>query len=202
MGYHLPRILAPQSGTIDWPRMRKFLKDVKRDGAIPSDHYSHDHLNEQKDIPIENEAFVKWQNIFQELSSKPGNEDVVWGLIDGFLLYWDKEVISNLDVRIFLRVSHDVLKQRRHERHGYHTAVQSDPEGTLWRDPPGYWEQIVWPAYEDAHRDVFEDGNLETGRPTGKVQDLVLFENEKMSMTDVVGVCCEVLQKKLQGSNI
>lgn len=27
-----------------------------------------------------------------------------------------------MDVRIFLRVPHDVLKKRRHERHGYHTA--------------------------------------------------------------------------------
>ena len=33
-----------------------------------------------------------------------------------------QEVIDKLDVRIFLRVPHDVLKQRRHERHGYHTA--------------------------------------------------------------------------------
>lgn len=33
-----------------------------------------------------------------------------------------QEVIDKLDVKIFLRVPHDVLKLRRHERHGYHTA--------------------------------------------------------------------------------
>jgi hypothetical protein len=31
-------------------------------------------------------------------------------------------VIDQLDVRIFLRTPHDVLKQRRNDRHGYHTA--------------------------------------------------------------------------------
>lgn len=33
-----------------------------------------------------------------------------------------KGVVDTLDVRVFLRVPHDVLKERRHERHGYHTA--------------------------------------------------------------------------------
>lgn len=33
-----------------------------------------------------------------------------------------QDVIDQLDVRIFLRVPEDVLKKRRHERHGYHTA--------------------------------------------------------------------------------
>ena len=38
-----------------------------------------------------------------------------------------KDVIDQLDVRIFLRVPHDVLKKRRHERHGYHTAGKNLP---------------------------------------------------------------------------
>lgn len=33
-----------------------------------------------------------------------------------------QEVVDSLDVRVMLRVPEDVLKQRRHERHGYHTA--------------------------------------------------------------------------------
>ena len=33
-----------------------------------------------------------------------------------------QDVVDKLDYRIFLRVPHDVLKQRRHDRHGYHTA--------------------------------------------------------------------------------
>ena len=42
--------------------------------------------------------------------------------------YVSQEVVDALDVRVMLRVPHDVLKHRRHERHGYHTA------GTLTLD--------------------------------------------------------------------
>ncbi|KAJ7039171.1 P-loop containing nucleoside triphosphate hydrolase protein [Mycena alexandri] len=183
-------------GAIDWPRLVDFLRKVKASGEIPADHRSHDHLNEQKDLPIPPAVRDRWVGVFENLrtqSTTTGDEEIVWGLVDGFLLYWHPEVIAQLDVRIYLRVPHDVLRARRHERHGYHTAVQSDPEGTLWRDPPNYWEQIVYPAYVDANRDVFEDGDVEKGAPTGKVAGLVLLESLEMSMGDAVDRSCEVV---------
>ncbi|KAJ7690668.1 P-loop containing nucleoside triphosphate hydrolase protein [Mycena rosella] len=188
-------------GAISWPRMISFLRQVKETGEIPPDHHSHDHLNEQKDIPISPEERDRWVAVFERLMRQraaDGGEDIVWGLVDGFLLYWSPEVIEQLDVRIYLRVPHDVLRQRRHERHGYHTAVQSDPEGTLWRDPPLYWEQIVYPAYVDASRDVFEAGDVERGAPSGKVAGLVLLESLEMSMGDAVSQSCKVISGFLE----
>ena len=41
--------------------------------------------------------------------------------------------------------------------------MQSDPEGSLWRDPPGYFDDIVYPAYVRAHTHVFEAGDVEQG---------------------------------------
>ena len=73
-------------------------------------------------------------------------------------------------------------------------GVQSDPEGTLWRDPPNYWEQIVYPAYMDAHEEVFQNGDVEEGEPTCKVQELFVLESLKMEMNDVVERCCQVLK--------
>jgi len=178
-------------GAIDWPRMVSFLRHVKATGEIPPDHRSHDHLNEQKDIPIPTDVRDRWVTVFEGLAaqrSADGDEEIVWGLVDGFLLYWNLEVIEQLDVRIYLRVPHDVLRQRRHERHGYHTA-----EGTLWRDPPQYWEQIVYPAYVDANREVFENGDVETGAASGKVGGLVLLESLEMAMWEAVSRSCEVI---------
>lgn len=43
------------------------------------------------------------------------------------------------------------------------TTVQSDPEGSLWRDPPNYFDDIVYPAYVRAHENIFEGGNVEDG---------------------------------------
>jgi nicotinamide/nicotinate riboside kinase len=72
--------------------------------------------------------------------------------------------------------------------------VQSDPEGALWRDPPHYWEQIVYPAYVEAHSDIFEGGDVENGEPTGqKVENLILVKGLEMEMSDVVDKCCSML---------
>jgi hypothetical protein len=30
-----------------------------------------------------------------------------------------------------------------------------NPEGAFWKDPPGYFEQLVYPAYIDAHHSMF-----------------------------------------------
>ncbi|KAF7321387.1 Fumarate reductase [Mycena kentingensis (nom. inval.)] len=107
-------------GAIDWPRLIDFLRKVHETGEIPADHRSHDHLNEQKDIPISDTVRDQWISAFDELGR---DSDVIWGLVDGFLLYWHPDVIDQLDVRIFLRVPHDTLRDRRHARHGYHTAA-------------------------------------------------------------------------------
>lgn len=72
-------------------------------------------------------------------------------------------------------------------------------EGALWRDPPGYWEDIVWPAYVDAHKDLFIDGNVESGQLSGeKVPNLVLLETLQMSPTDSVAKSCDVIRAFLE----
>ncbi|CAL1708056.1 unnamed protein product [Somion occarium] len=179
-------------GAIDWPRMVDSLREVKRTGKIPPEHYSHDHLNAQKDVPVDQEPLKRWQETFQkaEEEHRQRGEQLIWVLVDGFLLYWHPEVVDTLDVRIFLRVPEEVLKQRRHERHGYHTA-----EGSLWRDPPHYWEHIVWPAYVAAHKDMLEGGDVEHGKSNGKVKGLLIFEGLETSMSETVeAVCLKLLE--------
>jgi nicotinamide/nicotinate riboside kinase len=53
----------------------------------------------------------------------------------------------------------------------------------------------VYPAYVDAHREVFEKGDVERGEPSSKVEGLVVLESLKMEMNDVVKRCCEVLKE-------
>ena len=75
--------------------------------------------------------------------------------------------------------------------------MQSDPEGSLWRDPPNYWEDIVYPAYHDAHKDVFVDGDVEHGHLTSTVSGLILIEGLEISMSDAVEQCCSLLKKMI-----
>lgn len=59
--------------------------------------------------------------------------ELAWVIVDGFVLYYDKvshgyetrllltsqDIVDMLDIRIFLRVPYDVLKERREERQVY-----------------------------------------------------------------------------------
>lgn len=75
------------------------------------------------------------------------------------------------------------------------STVQSDPEGVLWRDPPEYWENIVYPAYLEAHQELFVGGDTEKGKLSGKkVENLMLLETLQMTMTEAVGRSCELIK--------
>ena len=90
-----------------------------------------------------------------------------------------------------------VLSDPRHiakSRTDTHRLVQSDQEGALWRDPPEYFEQIVYPAYERAHTRVFEGGDIERGAPSGFVERLVLIDGDKEKMEGVFEKACEAVR--------
>lgn len=61
-----------------------------------------------------------------------------------------------------------------------------------------YWENIVYPAYIEAHQDMFENGDVENGELTGeRAASLVVIEPTKkgaeMSMDDIVRSSCDAL---------
>lgn len=78
-------------GAIVWPKMARELAHVKSMGTVSDSHYSHDHLNEQKSVHIEEKVFKRWQHKFREIEFRGRNgtgEKVQWVIVDGFLLYW------------------------------------------------------------------------------------------------------------------
>ncbi|KDQ26707.1 hypothetical protein PLEOSDRAFT_1044152 [Pleurotus ostreatus PC15] len=177
-------------GAIDWDRMTTFLSDLKRTGVLPDDHESFDSLNTTANVSVDDDIIAGWKTRSEKLASEHlerHGEKLVWAIIDGFLLYWDKRIVSELDVRVFLRVPEDVAKKRREAR-AYNT-----PEGEVWKDPPHYWEKIVWPAYLRAHKGLFEGEDVVAGNLSGQVEDLILFESTKVEMKDMV----EAVMKKV-----
>jgi hypothetical protein len=80
-------------GAIDYPRLSKFLKHVKDMGSIPDDHRSHDYLNKQTDLLIGAECqhrLAERFRVIQDQVKENGHINIVWGLVDGFLLYWNQ----------------------------------------------------------------------------------------------------------------
>ena len=61
-------------------------------GKIPSGHYSHDHLNEQKEVPVRQGTIEKWAEEFRRIEEgrESMGERITWVLLDGFLLYWNR----------------------------------------------------------------------------------------------------------------
>jgi len=110
-------------------------------------HFPHHDVIRQDLLPVSQNVANHWAQKFheiQEYARKEEKIDLIWGLVDGFLLYWhpvrpfspicilptprcvwsdrSQDVIRELDVRLFLRVSYGTLKARREKRFGYHTA--------------------------------------------------------------------------------
>jgi nicotinamide/nicotinate riboside kinase len=98
-------------------------------------------------------------------------------LFDGFLLYSKSmaPIQSQIDVKLFLRVSYAKAKARREARSGYVTL-----EG-FWQDPPGYVDKIVWPNYVEDHKWMFESGDVE-----GALREDVVKETGIKSQVDGV----------------
>ena len=79
-------------------------------------------------------------------------------LVEGFLLFGEsvREELGRLfDLAILLRATRASAGTRRVNRNGYVTL-----EG-FWQDPPGYFEDVVWPNYVKEHGYLFEDGDVE-----------------------------------------
>jgi nicotinamide/nicotinate riboside kinase len=73
--------------------MVSFLSKVRASGGeIPPDHHSHDHLNEQKQVPVDSGVIEKWAEEFRKIGEEREKigEKVTWILLDGFLLYWNR----------------------------------------------------------------------------------------------------------------
>nr|XP_018261042.1 nicotinamide riboside kinase [Kwoniella dejecticola CBS 10117]OBR83200.1 nicotinamide riboside kinase [Kwoniella dejecticola CBS 10117] len=144
---------------IMWPEFRSIIDQIREKGQHGA-HASHDHLNKQVEVGIREDVFSRCAEKLVSYVRKQREQgiELVWFIVDGFVLYWDQYVVNNLDIKIFLRVPYDVLKARREERQVY--VLQ---HGGVWVDPPNYFEKIVWPGYVKAHDHVFErvkDGPL------------------------------------------
>lgn len=76
---------------MDWPYFRRELEFAKKEGAHLPELRSHDHLNKQVEVPIDDAVLTEWRKKFEELEEKERAKgiELVFVLIDGFLLYYD-----------------------------------------------------------------------------------------------------------------
>lgn len=106
--------------------------------------------------------------VLNRLSTK----DII--IVEGICLISSPEIVEHLDIRVWLRAPENVLRKRREARSGYLTG-----EGTVFVDPPGYWEGIVWPSYLESH------GFLETKEVRERLR-LIEHDSHERSIADIL----------------
>ncbi|OBZ90122.1 Nicotinamide riboside kinase [Choanephora cucurbitarum] len=114
-------------------------------------------------------------------------KDIVFVIVEGFLLFCDQRVCSNLDNKFFCNASKEVLKERRESRDGYVTL-----QG-YWVDPPGYFDQIVWPQFLKWNRHILDSEQ--------RGPDVLLIPTDTTSAKDMTSFAIHVLEKKYAACN-
>ncbi|TGZ79753.1 P-loop containing nucleoside triphosphate hydrolase protein [Ascodesmis nigricans] len=76
-------------------------------------------------------------------------------VVEGILMLCVEEVEKEAEVKVLLRVGKEVARKRREGREGYVTI-----EG-FWKDPPRYFDEIVWPNYAIHHAPLFVNHDVE-----------------------------------------
>jgi uridine kinase len=104
----------------------------------------------------------------REIKKKFGSTKI--GVVDGFLLYTYPHVERVFDMKIFLYADKGTLIKRRSERESYITE-----EGS-WTDPPGYFEDIVWPNYLEYNKNALENS----------ASEYILFDTSSLPIVNVV----------------
>lgn len=72
-------------------------------------------------------------------------------------------------------------------------------DDSFWKDPPGIFENVVWPAYMKAHKHLFEDGDVEQGRPLPG-QKLTLLEAQQLDMSGLFDGACAAIMQRIESS--
>ncbi|GAA5891247.1 hypothetical protein JCM8208_002559 [Rhodotorula glutinis] len=183
-------------GAILWDKQRDTLRRIRETAKVPDEHFSHDAFNEQYlgPVPISDEVQQEWRKRFKELLERQEGDKPTIVIAEGFLMLVDPESVREFDVRLFMREDYAVLKQRREDRHGYHTA-----EGSLWKDPPEYWDSCVWPAYLRAHAPLFVSRDVEHGAfDPHAIDGIELLEANELGMEAMVVRACGAIYKAVE----
>ncbi|KAI5962215.1 NRK1 [Candida pseudojiufengensis] len=134
---------------LDFKKFKKYLVGLKN-GEEPISVESIQ--PKDTDLKLNEEESSQIRHVIDSNLKKFDNKKIVF--VDGFMLFHDPSIIKLFDISLFFHATFDTLKTRRDARKGYNTA-----EG-FWVDPPNYFKSIVWPAYEESHKHLFIDDDI------------------------------------------
>lgn len=160
---------ADGPNAIDFASLKRALKYVKREGKLPSTFHtmqpeadehmravslvSQDELDDLKALIIRSDLFQAGRPV---------------GVVDGSWLYHDPTVRSLLDVKIVLRASREISRQRHFEKP---ESSGSELGDDFWRTTD-YYDKVIWPHYSEEHGPLFENGDVQDRPILGLCEEL------------------------------
>ena len=182
--------------SIDLPQFSNILRKFKNTGLIDTKYA---HKGDEGIEPFEQKELqsiiASYRSILSDIIKQHHSTRKI-AIIEGFLLFSEemRDIRNMLDIKIFLQLDLQTIKERRQARKGYVTI-----EG-FWEDPPDYVEDIVWPNYVKDHSFLFEDGNVNRAVNHEASGQLGISTAPKRCMTDMKALvtwACELLAMKL-----
>jgi len=187
---------ADAVASVDMAAFKAALIHFKETGRLPNGSTSWQDPHELAEAKRKAVAMIDsemMREAQQSLRSTGVNKSI--GIVEGFLLYHDEYIRSITDIKLFLRTSKAVAKNRRMCRPGYGDPDTKD----FWRTE-GYFEQCVWANYVKENAWMFVDGNVE-----GAVVDdllgkeaIVVTPHLDMSVEDTFRWAVKVLGDAIQ----
>lgn len=132
--------------------MSQVLDKFKATGKLPGDFKSKEETNTLGPSNVTEEQLEEARASVKSLDNN------IYLIVDGIMIYYKGSPLLSkhqLDIALLLRSPYAELKQRREARSGYVTL-----EG-FWKDPPGYFDDIVWPGYVKAHSHLFLNNQVD-----------------------------------------
>ncbi|KAJ2964239.1 hypothetical protein NQZ79_g800 [Umbelopsis isabellina] len=171
----------PDTGLENWDcpdsfdpiKMHNSLRYTRtHDGSLPKDHPTGEENNTHDGSLSVSQEFL---NKLKAMIPNEIDQNSRFVITDGILLFWDPLIYKEFDSSIFIHASRATLKQRREARQGYVTQ-----EG-YWIDPPGYFDDLVWPQYVKWNAHLFPNGDAK-GIDHEQIKDLVVMESDNSSI--------------------
>lgn len=131
---------------IDFKKFQQCLEAIRKGEKVNDSAQS---LEPDVDLKLTDSEISKLK---EKLLDKFKNVDIV--IVDGFMLFHDDKIARLFDLKLFYYSTYECLKLRRSKRLGYSTVAG------FWVDPPNYFDDFVWPAYEKYHRYLFVNGDV------------------------------------------
>jgi len=169
-----PPLNCPDSDSryaIDFGAIYKVLDQIRSSGNLPNDYRSWFQENvmtidegqtRARDTLGGEASLEHLKALLNDSLSRVKSSTKLWCpprlvILDGFVLYHDREIRRRLDVMLFLRLSKATAKTRRLARPAYVNDVKT---GKYWSTAE-YFEASVWKNYVREHSWLFVHGDVE-----------------------------------------